>query len=40
MMNEVGYCAGIENYSRYLSGPVFRRAAALLFDYCPRTRCW
>ena len=29
MMNEVGYCAGIENYSRYLSGRAGRRAAAV-----------
>jgi hypothetical protein len=28
MMKEVGYCAGIENYSRYLSGRA-RRAAAV-----------
>jgi excinuclease ABC subunit B len=28
MMVEVGYCSGIENYSRYLSGPRPRRAAA------------
>ncbi len=30
MMNEVGYCAGIENYSRYLSGRQAGRAAAVL----------
>ena len=29
MMNEVGYCAGIENYSRYLSGRRAGRAAAV-----------
>ena len=29
MMAELGYCNGIENYSRYLSGPPARRAAAV-----------
>ena len=29
MMHEVGYCAGIENYSRYLSGRAAGRATAL-----------
>ena len=29
MIKEVGYCAGIENYSRYLSGPRAGRAAAV-----------
>ena len=29
MMNEVGYCAGIENYSRHLSGRGAGRAAAV-----------
>ena len=29
MMGEVGYCAGIENYSRYLSGRGAGRAAAV-----------
>ena len=40
MMNEVGYCAGIENYSRYLSGrrPASRRRACSTI--CRRTRCW
>lgn len=28
MMNELGYCSGIENYSRYLSGTRSGRAAA------------
>ena len=29
MIKEVGYCAGIENYSRYLSGRAPGRAAAV-----------
>ena len=28
MMNEIGFCKGIENYSRHLSGPQAGRAAA------------
>ena len=35
MIRELGYCNGIENYSRYLSGPGAGRAAADLFDYLP-----
>ncbi len=34
MMNELGYCSGIENYSRFLSGRG-RRAPPTLFDYLP-----
>ena len=33
MMNEVGYCAGIENYSRYLSGRAPGEPPPCLFDY-------
>jgi len=36
MMNEVGYCAGIENYSRYLSGREAGEPPPCLFDYLPR----
>jgi excinuclease ABC subunit B len=36
MMNEVGYCAGIENYSRYLSGRVSGEPPPCLFDYLPK----
>ncbi len=36
MMNEVGYCAGIENYSRYLSGRQPGEPPPCLFDYLPR----
>jgi excinuclease ABC subunit B len=35
MMREVGYCAGIENYSRYLSGRVAGEPPPCLFDYLP-----
>jgi excinuclease ABC subunit B len=35
MMNEVGYCAGIENYSRYLSGRNAGEPPPCLFDYLP-----
>ena len=35
MMNEVGYCAGIENYSRYLSGRRPGEPPPCLFDYLP-----
>lgn len=35
MMNELGYCSGIENYSRYLSGREPGQAPPTLFDYLP-----
>jgi excinuclease ABC subunit B len=35
MMKEVGYCAGIENYSRYLSGRSPGEAPPCLYDYLP-----
>jgi excinuclease ABC subunit B len=35
MMKEVGYCAGIENYSRYLSGRAPGEAPPCLYDYLP-----
>ncbi len=35
MMVEVGYCSGIENYSRYLSGRAPGEAPPTLFDYLP-----
>ncbi|THB64400.1 MAG: excinuclease ABC subunit UvrB [Gammaproteobacteria bacterium] len=35
MMNELGYCSGIENYSRYLSGRGNGEAPPTLFDYLP-----
>ena len=36
MMKEVGYCAGIENYSRYLSGRTPGEPPPCLFDYLPQ----
>jgi excinuclease ABC subunit B len=36
MMQEVGYCQGIENYSRYLVGHEAGEPPATLFDYFPK----
>ncbi len=36
MMQEVGYCSGIENYSRYLSGRAPGEPPPCLYDYLPR----
>jgi len=35
MLREVGYCAGIENYSRHLSGRAEGEPPATLLDYFP-----
>jgi excinuclease ABC subunit B len=35
MMTELGYCSGIENYSRYLSGRAPGEPPPTLFDYLP-----
>lgn len=35
MMQELGYCSGIENYSRYLSGRAEGEPPPTLFDYLP-----
>ncbi len=35
MMTELGYCSGIENYSRYLSGRQAGEPPPTLFDYLP-----
>ena len=35
MMKELGYCNGIENYSRYLSGRSAGEPPPCLFDYLP-----
>ncbi len=35
MIQELGYCAGIENYSRYLSGRAPGEPPPCLFDYLP-----
>ena len=36
MMVELGYCSGIENYSRYLSGRSAGEPPPTLFDYLPQ----
>jgi excinuclease ABC subunit B len=36
MMRELGYCSGIENYSRYLSGRAPGQAPPTLIDYLPK----
>jgi len=36
MMRELGYCTGIENYSRYLSGRESGQPPPTLFDYLPK----
>jgi len=36
MIQELGYCSGIENYSRYLSGRAAGEAPPTLFDYLPK----
>ncbi|WP_119561761.1 excinuclease ABC subunit UvrB, partial [Vibrio cholerae] len=35
MMNELGFCSGSENYSRYLSGRAEGEPPPTLFDYLP-----
>jgi excinuclease ABC subunit B len=35
MMLELGYCSGVENYSRYLSGRAAGEPPPTLFDYLP-----
>jgi len=35
MIHELGYCSGIENYSRYLSGRKPGESPPTLFDYLP-----
>jgi excinuclease ABC subunit B len=35
MMAEVGFCSGIENYSRHLTGRMPNEAPPCLFDYLP-----
>jgi len=36
MIREIGYCSGIENYSRYLSGRLAGQPPPTLFDYLPK----
>lgn len=37
MINELGYCSGIENYSRYLTGRKEGDPPPCLFDYYQKT---
>ena len=36
MMREIGYCSGIENYSRYFDGRETGQPPFTLMDYFPR----
>lgn len=36
MIRELGYCNGVENYSRYLSGRASGEAPPTLFEYLPK----
>ena len=36
MMTEIGYCSGVENYSRHLSGRQPGEAPATLIEYLPK----
>ena len=36
MLSELGFCNGVENYSRYLSGRKSGEAPPCLFDYIPK----
>lgn len=40
MMNEMGYCSGIENYSRHLAGRKAGEAPFTLVNYFPDDFCW
>ena len=35
MIQEIGYCTGVENYSRHLTGRASGEAPPTLFDYLP-----
>ena len=38
MLNELGFCKGIENYSRHLSGKLPGQPPPTLMDYLPPER--
>jgi excinuclease ABC subunit B len=40
MIQELGYCSGIENYSRYLSGRAPGEPPPPSWTICRGTRCW
>jgi excinuclease ABC subunit B len=37
MIEEMGYCSGMENYSRYFDGRKTGQPPFVLIDYFPRT---
>ena len=39
MIRQIGYCHGIENYSRHFSGRLPGEAPPTLLDYLPHDRC-
>ena len=39
MIKEIGYCHGIENYARHLTGRAPGEPPPTLLDYLPTTRC-
>ena len=39
MMRQVGFCSGIENYSRHIDGRAPGSAPHCLIDYFPKTSC-
>ena len=40
MIKELGYCSGIENYSRYLDGRKEGRAPSACWTTFRKTTCW
>ena len=40
MLQEVGYCTGIENYSMHLDGRTFDEPPYSLLDFFPTIICW
>jgi excinuclease ABC subunit B len=40
MMMEMGYCPGIENYSRFIDGRLPGQRPHCLFDYYPKDKDW
>jgi excinuclease ABC subunit B len=40
MIKEMGFCRGIENYSRHLTGKPPGAPPPTLLDYLPKTRLW
>jgi len=40
MMRQVGFCSGIENYSRHIDGREAGSPPHCLLDFFRRTSCW